>query len=111
MTSVDRTGAKALYGKALAAFADDDVLSEAEAADLRRLRDTLGLRDADAQEVERQTVYPRYERKLAEVLRDEAMNGGDDELNASVLRRCEYSRDRFGLTPDPVAPSRRRTGA
>lgn len=95
--SVDRTRAKALYGKALAAFVADDVLSDGEVADLRRLRDALGLRDADAQEVERQTVYPRYDRKLAEVLRDEQVTEAE-KAQLAMLRQCLRVDEREALT-------------
>lgn len=94
---LDGTRAKTLYGKALAAFASDDVLTDAEVADLRRLRDVLGLRDADAQEVERQTVYPRYERKLAEVLRDEEVTEAE-RAQLAMLRQCLRIDEREALT-------------
>lgn len=97
VTAVDRTRAKTLYGKALCAFAADDVLSDTEVADLRRLRDLLGLGDADAREVERQTVYPRYERKVAEVLRDEQVTEAE-KAQLAILRRCLRIDEREALT-------------
>lgn len=87
VTSLDRDRAKALYAQALAAFAADDIVSEEEAAGLQRLRELLGIRDADAEEVEREVVHPRYERRVAEVLRDEHVSEAE-RAQLTILRKA-----------------------
>ncbi|HYR27964.1 MAG TPA: hypothetical protein VEU30_05830, partial [Thermoanaerobaculia bacterium] len=84
--ALDRRRAKAMYGRALAAFAADDVLTDGETADLQRLRNMLGIRDVDAEEVEREVVHPRYERRVAEVLRDEHVTAAEN-AQLSILRK------------------------
>lgn len=48
VTSMDRERARALYGKAVAAFTNDDRLHDAEHAALQCLRNLLGVRDDEA---------------------------------------------------------------
>ena len=85
--SMDRSRAKAMYGKAILAFISDDVLTDAEATDLQHLRTLLGIGDAEAAEVECEVVHPRYQRRIAEVLRDEQVTDSErDALN--TLRRA-----------------------
>jgi hypothetical protein len=84
--SMNRKRAKALYGAAVAAFAGDDVVTDAEGADLLRLRNLLGVNDDDAQEVEREIVHPRYERRIAEVLRDEHLSDAEREQLARLRK-------------------------
>lgn len=69
--SVSRKKAKALYTKAVKACAADDQLTTEEIEDLQRLRNLLGIREMEAQEIEQQIVHPKYQQAVSEVLRDQ----------------------------------------
>ncbi|HEX8618203.1 MAG TPA: hypothetical protein VF911_11510 [Thermoanaerobaculia bacterium] len=84
--SLARVRAKELYARALASFAADDVVTDAEADGLQRLRNLLGIRDVDAEEVEREVVHPRYERRVAEVLSDDYLSEAE-KARLTILRK------------------------
>ena len=69
--SLNRTRSNELYRKAIQTFIADDELSDEEVADLQRLRTLLGVRPADAEEIEREIVTTRYKCEIDAVLADE----------------------------------------
>ena len=69
----DHTRALDIYKTAFAKFIGDEAVTESEAQSLARLRDLLGIRNSDADEIEKQIVHPIYEKTVGDVLADEAV--------------------------------------
>lgn len=84
--SLQRKRAKELFAKALASFASDDLLTDAEAFQLQQLRHLLSVTDAEAREAESEVVHPRYARRVTEVLRDETVSPAEQQQLLSLRK-------------------------
>jgi Chloroplast envelope transporter len=71
---VDHTRALDIYKTAFSNFIEDEAVTDSEAQSLARLRDLLGIRNSDADEIEKQIVHPFYEKTVGDVLADEAIS-------------------------------------
>jgi hypothetical protein len=96
VTEVDREKMKAIYGRALKAFAEDENLTDEEAGGLLRLRDLLGLRDFDVSDVEGTIVEAQYDRVLRDLAADEQLTP-DENARLERLRRGLRIRERHAI--------------
>ena len=72
-----------MYKKAFEKCVEDEAITDAEADNLRRLRDLLGITNSDADEIERQVVHPIYDKTVVAVLADQTVDSAErDRLDS-----------------------------
>lgn len=82
-----RAKLKEIYATVLRHFSRDLELSDAEVADLRRLKIFFDLSDADVAEVERRVLDPYYESTLAAMLEDRRLSAEERARLEEVAKR------------------------
>jgi hypothetical protein len=87
----------ALFSKAMAAFADDQAISEEEANQLRVLQTTLGLQPRDVSEAHRQVAETIYGAALAHALDEEDLTPDERARLDSLVSHLRLSSDRRGM--------------
>jgi envelope transporter Tic110 len=84
-----------IYATVLRHFLPDVELSEAEVADLRRLRDLFGLTDQDILQIEEQIVHKRYRKSIRIALSDSQLSPKEKQTLETVAKQLRL--------PDSVA--------
>jgi len=83
----DHSRAIEMYKRAFVKSVEDEVINDSETENLAHLRDLLGIKNSDVDEVEKQIAHPIYERAVRDILADETVNPAERE-RLDQLRRA-----------------------
>jgi hypothetical protein len=106
----DHARAIEIYKKAFAKFVEDETITDAETENLARLRDLLGIKNSDVDEIERQFVHPIYDKTVTDVLADQTVNADErerlDRLRKALRIDEEKAAAMYGARAKEILQSR-----